>query len=72
MTTPATPRRDFGYANGWRYSDDWRTNNPPLVNACKQAGHKIHSAAKDRSGRGLDTLFWCDLCNYQYHVDSSG
>jgi hypothetical protein len=58
-------RKDLGWANGWRA-------DPPEVTRCRVAGHRMQSAdIAAIKMRGLDTLYWCDICKIQYHVDSS-
>lgn len=57
-------RTDLGYANGWK-------EEPQQVKNCKAQNHPQRSQNLDPSHHGLDTLYWCDVCGYQYHVDSS-
>jgi hypothetical protein len=56
-----TPRLDLGWANGW-------AEKPAEVLACQAKGHRMTS--QDIAAR-KNTLYSCDECGIQYHVDSS-
>lgn len=56
--------KDIGWANG----------DPslfPRLRACHEAGHKTGEENLDPSMHGLDRLYFCETCDYQFHVDSS-
>ena len=63
MTEPKH-RINLGWANGWK-------DDPELVTNCRKLNHAEKSKNLDHSHHGLDTLYWCDICGYEYHVDSS-
>jgi hypothetical protein len=51
----------FGFANGWQ-------EVPELIKECRSKGHIVY---KINDGRCI-TKRWCDICQYQYFVDSTG
>ncbi len=58
------PRTNLGWANSWN-------ETPAIVTECRKARHKVKDKNLDGNMRGHDTLYWCDECGYEYHVDSS-
>jgi hypothetical protein len=59
------PRVNLGWLN------NWYTNPPQIYKECKEKGHKHNEKNLDPSNRGNDHLYWCDICGFEYHVDSS-
>jgi hypothetical protein len=59
-------RNDLGWVN------EWYDNPPKEYTNCRELKHPLKDADIARiKMRGLDTLYWCDLCCIQWHVDSS-
>lgn len=53
----------------------WANDNAslfPRLAECRKCGHDVGDTNLDPSQHGLDTLFFCDTCSYEFHVDSSG
>ena len=42
------------------------------LDQCRAAGHKVGERNLDETHHGYNRLFWCDACEYEFHVDSSG
>lgn len=59
----------LGWENSWNRND--RDETPQAVKDCQSKKHVVMTRNLDQSGRGYDKLFWCDICGYEYHVDSS-
>lgn len=38
---------------------------------CRKFLHKTGEQNLDPSHHGYNTLYWCDTCGYEFHVDSS-
>lgn len=47
----------------------WQINKHPVLEKCREAGHKIKDIQHNR--RGSDCTFWCDECRYYYKIDMS-
>ena len=51
--------------------DEWPPRIPDEVQQCKALGHRTQERNLDPTQHGYDTLVFCDVCGYEYHVDSS-
>jgi len=57
---------DLGWANGWPVYP------LPIMERCKELGHKTTDTNRDPTHHGLHHEVRCRECGYVYHYDSSG
>ena len=60
--------KDLGWANAWG------SGGPEEYLKCREAKHELHDqdvAPLHLRRRGFDTLYSCDICQIQWHVDST-